>query len=168
MGAWVATLPAIIEVISDAVTSIAALGTVGVAFCGLRSWRQEMIGRRKAELAEEVLADFYRARDMIERLRAPLSFKHEMTGRTSDELEDEQLARRRDSYYVPLARLAEEEEFLAAFQAKRYRFQAVFGERAAIPFDEIFAVIKKVAIAARMLIETASDHECDVDKSLRL
>ena len=38
---------------------------------GLRAWREETVGRRRAELAEEVLADFYRVRDVLHRVRRP-------------------------------------------------------------------------------------------------
>ena len=37
-----------------------------VAIRGLSAWRQQMIGKRKAELAEQVLVGFYAARDTLE------------------------------------------------------------------------------------------------------
>jgi hypothetical protein len=36
-----------------------------VAIRGLSAWRQQMIGKRKAELAEQVLVGFYAARDTL-------------------------------------------------------------------------------------------------------
>lgn len=40
---------------------------------GLNAWRAETVGRRKTELAEEVLAQFYRARDVLTWVRFPAS-----------------------------------------------------------------------------------------------
>ena len=159
----------IVEAIASAVTAIAAFGTFCVAFRGLRAWRHEMIGRRKAEIAEEVLADFYRERDMIASLRSPLAFTHEKASRVRDPDESENLSKRLDTVYVSLDRLKKEEAFLAAFQAKRYRFQAIFDETAATSFEEIFQVVKKIAIAATMLQDAAREAEMgtDVDIALR-
>jgi hypothetical protein len=44
-----------------------------LAKAGLEKWRRETIGKRKVELAKEVLADFYQARDIIQRPDLPLA-----------------------------------------------------------------------------------------------
>ncbi|HEY7688659.1 MAG TPA: hypothetical protein VH835_08205, partial [Dongiaceae bacterium] len=41
------------------------------AIYGVHQWRREMVGRRKAELAEAALADAYEAREIIEIARIP-------------------------------------------------------------------------------------------------
>jgi hypothetical protein len=38
-----------------------------IGYRGLTKWREERIGKRRVELAEDVLADFYQARDMSAR-----------------------------------------------------------------------------------------------------
>lgn len=45
-----------------------------VAIYGIRAWRREFIGKRKIELAEEVLALFYETRDIIRYIRDPGGF----------------------------------------------------------------------------------------------
>jgi hypothetical protein len=63
--------PEVVFTVADgikALTTVAAagLGAWVAAQVALNRWRAEMTGRRRAELAEEVLADFYRLRyDMI-------------------------------------------------------------------------------------------------------
>lgn len=42
-----------------------------VAARGINTWQREYIGKRRMELAEEVLAMFYEARDAIRDVRAP-------------------------------------------------------------------------------------------------
>src|SRR6202046_1819895 len=63
---------------ADWVTAIGTLATGAgaglggwAALRGVNAWRIEALGRRKAELAEEVLAQFYRARDALIWARLP-------------------------------------------------------------------------------------------------
>ncbi len=78
-----------------------------VGLKGLSRWRAETVGKRKSELAEHVLADFYQARDIYEWARFPGSFPGEGAARPREEGESEDEGRRRDAYYVPVARLTE-------------------------------------------------------------
>ena len=41
------------------------------AIYGIDAWRREFVGKRRMELAEEVLALFYQARDIIQSIRSP-------------------------------------------------------------------------------------------------
>jgi hypothetical protein len=63
----------LIKAISSVVTAITAVVGVFIGVCGLNKWRAETIGKRQAELAEEVLADFYEARDIIDAARLSVS-----------------------------------------------------------------------------------------------
>ena len=114
-------------------TGMAAMVAGWAALRGLDAWRLETVGRRKAELAEEVLAQFYRARDLMTWARFP------------DEGEAEGGASQ------PVERLARESELFSELQASRYRFMAYFGEEAAKPFDELRRMHKEVLQAADSL-----------------
>lgn len=53
------------EWVTAAGTGMAGLATLVAGWAAVRgvdAWRSELVGRRKAELAAEVLAQFYRAR----------------------------------------------------------------------------------------------------------
>jgi hypothetical protein len=56
------------KILPSVVTALTAILGVTIAARGLTKWRGETIGKRQAELAEEILADFYEARDAIERI----------------------------------------------------------------------------------------------------
>ena len=114
-------------------TGMAAMVAGWAALRGLDAWRLETVGRRKAELAEEVLAQFYRARDLMTWARFP------------DEGGTEGGASQ------PVERLARESELFSELQASRYRFMAYFGEEAAKPFDELRRMHKEVLQAADSL-----------------
>ncbi len=62
-----------IEVLKE----ISILIGIWVAIYGIDSWRRESIGKRKIELAEDVLALFYEARDVIRYMRHPVNLSHE-------------------------------------------------------------------------------------------
>ena len=46
-------------------TAVAACFGVYLGFQGLEKWRDETIGKRKTELAEQALVAFYEARDVL-------------------------------------------------------------------------------------------------------
>ena len=128
-----------------------------IASNALNTWRREMIGRKKADLAEQTLAAFYEARDIIRAARHPGSFDHEGKSRQPMEGEAESEARYRNSVYVPVERLLSQNEFFARLEASKYRFMALFGKGHAKPFDTIKKVRNRVLISSGMLIRTHSE-----------
>ena len=122
---------------------------------GLNAWRAETVGRRKTELAEEVLAQFYRARDVLTWARFPTSDDDDdrtddvrvRSGPNDDELE-------RREIFTPVDRLTRESQVFSELQASRYRFMAYFGEEATRPFEEIRAIHSEIIASAHNLIRT--------------
>jgi hypothetical protein len=151
--------------IGAAAVAVGLAGTI-VAWRGVSTWRAEMIGRRRAELAEETLARFYEARDHLAWVRNPLAFAGE--GRTrepgAEEAENERADR--DAYYVPVERITKKADFWASFDASRYRFQAVFGTLAAEPFDTVRNRRHAVTIAAGALIRHDRAHRHVGDRAV--
>jgi hypothetical protein len=105
-------------------TGLAAVVAGWAGVRGLNAWRTETVGRRKTELAEEVLAGFYRARDVLTWARFPVS-QHDngagnvrpAPGTDGDELE-------RSEIFTPVDRLTRESQVFSELQASRYRFMA--------------------------------------------
>jgi hypothetical protein len=118
-------------------TGLAAVVAGWAAVRGLGAWRAETVGRRKAELAEEVLAQFYRARDLMTWARFPGDGTLAATEAVGSG--------------APVERLARESQLFSELQASRYRFMAYFGEEAAKPFDELRKMHKEVLDAADSL-----------------
>lgn len=132
---------------TDSATWVSALGNLSTGLAaavagwaavrGLGAWRAETVGRRKAELAEEVLAQFYRARDQMTWARFPGNGTLTPTEALGSS--------------APVERLARESQLFSELQASRYRFMAYFGEEAAKPFDELRKVHREVLDAADSL-----------------
>ncbi|HEX4741639.1 MAG TPA: hypothetical protein VH353_09935 [Caulobacteraceae bacterium] len=119
------------------------------ALRGVNAWRIEALGRRKAELAEEVLAQFYRARDALIWARLPAG------GAGTDVPADDgaqAAARDATAMAAPIERLNQASQVFSELQASRYRFMAYFGEDAARPFDDLRKVHNEVVEASARLI----------------
>jgi len=134
------------------ITALTALAGVVVAKAGLDTWRRETVGKRKIELAEAVLADFYEARDILEAARSPGGFEDEGASRRRSPDETEEDTRKLDSYFRTIERLNSKSEFFALLHSRRYRFQAIFGRSAATSFDELFRIRNEIIVAGRMLM----------------
>jgi hypothetical protein len=150
--------------VSDIVTAAATAGLAGAAIFAahqgvraLGAWRDEAVGKRKIEIAEQVLADFYEAHDIINGARLPVAFEGEGSTRPKSEGESEGRKRRMDSYYVVLERLSRREEFFARLFARRYRFVTLFGLEAGKPFNELFAIRNDLMLTVNFLVGDLAD-----------
>lgn len=110
--------------------------------------------KRQTELAEQVLADFYEAREIIQAARSPGGFEGEGKTRQREPWENESDSRRLDSYFRTFERLNNKSEFFSQLHARRYRFLALFGADAAKPYDEFFKIRAEIIVAVRMLVTT--------------
>lgn len=111
-----------------------------------------MVGRRRIELAEEVLADFYEARDIVRWVRSPMAYSYESSERPGREQDDDAIRGHRDTFYVPLKRLSENAEFFARMRARRYRVIAAFGPESARAYQEINEVTNRITVSAKALM----------------
>jgi hypothetical protein len=138
-------------------TALAALVASWAALRGLGTWRSQLVGRRKTELAEDVLAQFYHARDVLTWARTPPV--REPDGKDGGE----RSAGKAHALSAPIERITKESELFSALQAGRYRFIAYFGQRAAEPFEAIRAVHAEVIAAAGDLVRdrggAGAEHE---------
>jgi hypothetical protein len=93
--------------------------------------------KRRVELAEEVLADFYRFADVIRAVRSPGGFKDESASRPRTESETPAEASKLDAYFGPIARVAQQSDFFSDLRSKRHRSLALLGP----PIDEAFTAL---------------------------
>jgi hypothetical protein len=147
------------KAIPSVVTAVTAVVGVSIAYRGLNKWRTETIGKRKAELAEEVLADFYQARDIIKAARSPGSFGYEGATRPKADWESEDDTRTLNAYFATIERFNNKREFFAQLHARCYRFIAHFRQEAAKPYDDLFRIRSEVISAVQMLIMTYRDRD---------
>jgi hypothetical protein len=115
--------------------------------------------KRRTEFAEQVLADFYQAREIVAEARSPGSFGGEGETRQKEDWETEQDTSRLNSYFATAERLINKRKFFAQLHARRYRFQALLGQEAVKPYDDLHKVYASVMVAVRMLVMTYRDRQ---------
>jgi hypothetical protein len=140
-------LSTLLEVVQAASIVVAAV----VAIHGISSWRRETRGKREMELAEEVLALFYEARDVIAAIRSPLGHSNEGQTRKAKPSETPEEKGILDQSYVPIERYSARAELFNTLRAKRYRFMACFGKDKATPFNNLAGITSRIIVAARWL-----------------
>jgi len=121
------------------------------AIYGISAWRREFVGKKRIELAEEVLVRFYEARDVIRIIRNPFSQVGEGSSRQAAEHETAEEKQIFDNAYVVFERYERHREVFSQLQSLRYRFMAQFGADAVQPFDDLSRILNDIFISARML-----------------
>lgn len=129
-----------------------AKADIGLAERKIELDRMFAAWKRKTELAEEVLADFYEAREIFQSARSPGGFESEGKTRERESWEAEGDSRQLDSYFRTFERLSKKSEFFSRLYARRYRFLALFGQAATTPYDELFKIRAEITVAVRMLV----------------
>jgi hypothetical protein len=142
------TAISILESVTVILASLIASGTV---IYGINAWRREYLGKKELELAEEVLALFYEARDAIRFIRNPFSYGGEGGTRKPNPNETIEEKRIYDNAYVVYERYNKRQELFSKISSMRYRYMAQFGKEAAKPFDELNKIVNEIFIAAQML-----------------
>jgi hypothetical protein len=158
----------VIKAIAPVFTAGAACTGAFIAYRGLTKWHTEMVGKRRVELAEEVLADFYQARDIIGAARSPFGYSHEGLSRQKSENETPEDTRILNSYFAASERLASKADFFAETWARRYRFSAIFGSEAARAYDDLFEVRNEIIVSVGSLISAQGQRLNGTDSASKV
>lgn len=132
------------------------------AVYGFDAWRREHIGKRRIELAEDVLALFYQAQDAIAHIRSPFGFGGEGSTRKAAENENPEHKQALDSAYVLIERYRSHAELFAKIHALRYRFMAQIGVESAKPFDELSRVVNELISSAHEMARLSTVPEWSI------
>lgn len=153
----------------SAAASLVVAGAAAIAAWqgvkGLNAWRTEALGRRRMELAEDALSDFYEARNAFHFIRSPYSPVGESKDRPITKDEQPQHKDRIDTYWAHLKRLDEKGELFSRVFAKQYRIMAAFGPESQTLYNELKDIRFEVTLAAQRLIR-AVKYPRDDEKAL--
>jgi hypothetical protein len=152
---WLRTIT---DVASPLLQAASITVTAIFAILGLQAWRRQIIGQRRIQVAEETLVATYKVKAAMSYIRSSMSFSGEGGSRPRDEHEAEGAARVRDTYFVPVERMQKTSGDFAEFEKMRLLCQVHFESDAAKPFDVILRARHQVAVAARMLVDTAGEQ----------
>jgi hypothetical protein len=132
------------------------------AIYGIDAWRREFIGKRRMELAEEVLALFYQARDVIESIRSPMGYVGEGQTRKPSPNERPEDKEALDRAFVLVERYNEHIEIFSRIHVLRYRFMAQLGVDAAKPFSELNSIVNELRLSSRRMARLLTRRERSV------
>jgi len=137
--------------VANILVSISIIIAAWAVIIGVNAWRREYVGKRRLELAEEVLALFYEARDVIRYIRNPFSFVGEGSTRNAAPNESPEEKQLTDNAYVVFERYNKRQDLFNKLYSMRYRYMARFGRDSAKPFDDMHKIVNEIFISARML-----------------
>lgn len=137
----------IIEFIKDLSIIAASLS----AIYGINSWRKEIREKKQYELAEDALALFYQARDIINYIRSPLSY--EVEGKSRKQSENETIEQKKflDQAYIVFERYNENRSVFNRLHSLKYRFMSVFGTDKVKPFNDLENIMNEIFSASKKL-----------------
>jgi len=136
---------------SEFLKDLSIIVASSTAIYGIGSWRREYVGKKRAELAEEVLCLFYEARDAVQHIRNPFSYSNEGSSRKAAENETTEQKEAYDRAYVLFERFNTHIELFNKMHSMRYRFMAQFGAEAGKPFDDFRRILNKMQVSAQAL-----------------
>jgi len=136
----------------DTFDSVAVVIASLVALYGISAWKREHVGKKRIELAEEVLELFYKVREIIQDARNDLAWSDDLAPpREPQDGETEEEKRTRDYAHAYMYRYSVRQETFDQLEAKRHRFIVYFGESARQPFKDLNGIIGRVRGAVRTL-----------------
>lgn len=125
-----------VSIAGTGVQALSVLGTAIYASWGLNSWRKQLVGKRRYEVAEESLIKFSEMYNALKHIRNPFQRSNEAKGSEAT-----------------IDRIREYEALFDSLRATQIRCRIHIGQKAAAAFDEIYETIRKVTNAAQMLRE---------------
>ena len=143
---------AVMQGVAALIAAGAAAVTARFGVRALTAWRSEMIGRRKAELAEEIISTANEAVEAIAQGRWVASFGDEGSSYPGMGQVAEDLRSSVKGYFAPAERLLAKPELWGRTEALKFRAKAFFGDEVAEALMAILRVRIQVHNASLMLV----------------
>jgi hypothetical protein len=143
-GEFVSDLPTIAQL-------VAVISACWAIISGVGAWKREFIGKRKIELAEQTLAQFFEVRDAISFIRNPFSSSAEGKSRERNQSETANESELLDRGYIVVERFGKREQCFSQFKILKYRFMAAFGRESESIFTDTNKIVNSIFVSARML-----------------
>jgi hypothetical protein len=140
----------IFNAISASVVALSALFAAIFAARGLSAWRLELVGRRKYELAEEILLAVRQFEEIMRFMRSPISFGSEIAEIKRGEGESEEEHRLRATYAMAHLRYEKKADYFARLRALQFRSGVVLGEKYEAPIEKAVKIVDEVLHAGNM------------------
>lgn len=134
--------------------TIAVVTAAIVAIVGIKSWRRELLGKRRSEIAEQAIVTASSVKDALIYVRNPFGFKGEGQSRNRINDENENTLEILDQDFVPIERMNKFLDDFSQLKSTKLLCKAHFGDEAIESFDELLRIRSEIISAAqfRMMI----------------
>ncbi|MBU4184744.1 MAG: hypothetical protein KKI12_05245 [Proteobacteria bacterium] len=139
------------ELIATIGQTIAIIAACWAIISGIGAWKREFIGKRRIELAEEVLASFFEIKDSIAFIRNPFATNEEGKSRKKGEYELSDETELLNRGYIVYERYEKKKDVLIKFNTLKYKVMAAFGPDTEKIFIDCNKTLNSIFISARML-----------------
>lgn len=141
---------------------LAVTGASIAAVIGINAWKREHLGKRRIELAEEVLVHLYKAEQVLRRIRMPYFHPGEGSTRKGHDDETEEDRELYNSAFIIMERYNKNIDTFKPIWALQYKFKAVFGSedyRVFEEFESLFWTIRDAWIERAQLLKKRRELE---------
>jgi hypothetical protein len=146
-----------VSLISDIVVGVSALGVAVIAFFGLRTWRRELTGKAKFNLARDLMLLGFKLEALFEGARHPFTYSTEYADRPRKEDETQNVSQVLDEWYARANRLKTLHENLIKIQEASWEAQILLNE------DSKNSVSEAVAVYRHSFVELSSAIDSHFD-----
>jgi len=133
----------LVSIASDIAIGVSALIVAGVAFFGLRTWRRELTGKAKFDIARNVMSLARKVKGDFAQARHPVGWSWEYASRTRQENESPLASEVLDLWYAKNQRLKPLAENLQKLQEVSWEAEIVLGEDASKSVSEAFTILRE-------------------------
>lgn len=147
-----------INIVKQIAQILASLTIVSTAIIAVYAWKNEYIGKKNIELAEEILALFYEARDAIAYIRNPIGYVGESKNRKASSNETELESHVYDFEYVIKERFNKNMPLFNKVYAMRYKYMARFGSDRGKPFEKLQNIVLDIDLAVKLYIKAWKEY----------
>lgn len=158
-----------IESFAPIVQAISIVVTAVFASLGLNTWRKQMIGKRKFDVAENILVSMFRMKKIITDIRNPFVMASEIKlTRKWFQANQSQEKEPNDTSLAYLAiswRMSQKNEQIQELLSLRPVGTVLFGNMVDEAISDFNRALNEIAMAANMLYDAASRNET-LDKGL--
>lgn len=151
-------------VTADHVSALSDLGVAGAAIFaawqGIKSlgvWRNERLGSRKIEIAEEALTQFFKVDHALKAIRSPIGSASESDDREAGAAESAAEKNGRDLGHATWKRMQSYADLFQEFYTTSLKLKVYFGDEIYEECEKVRMAHHRIRVAAQMMFNTPYD-----------
>ena len=142
-----------VSIIKDVLVALTAIVVAGGAIYGLRTWKRELTGKAKFDVARNVMFYSFKLNEDFKYARSPFTNADEMAARLKGENESPDKAHWLDVWYARNIRLQPAYEDIRKMQEAAWEAEIVLGDEAGKLVSESVILLRKSLVELSVAID---------------